>query len=232
MANETKKHELTLKANQGETKGGVIAGRVFQRGLNSAVLVAEYNGGLYGKEVSLEDWFLGVGLSIKLLQGNDLRDVEATLTGQMMALDAIFTKLARQALQSNIVPHIETFTRLAMKAQNQSRATAQTLASIKQPRQAVFMKQANIANGPQQVNNNINQQPQSQASNGEGNPPTSPNNFKTEQNELLKANEEIDRLDTGTPGKAGGNDSEVEAVGSVNRAKNRGRKSNSCSKRL
>jgi hypothetical protein len=41
--------------------------------------------------------------------------------------------------------------RLAFKAQSQSRATIETLAAIKNP-PVVFTRQANIANGPQQVN--------------------------------------------------------------------------------
>jgi hypothetical protein len=46
----------------------------------------------------------------------------------------------------------EIYLRLALKAQNQCRMTLETLATIKNP-PAVFAKQANIAHGPQQVNN-------------------------------------------------------------------------------
>jgi hypothetical protein len=42
--------------------------------------------------------------------------------------------------------------RLALKAQSQCRATLETLATVKNP-PVLFAKQANIANGPQQVNN-------------------------------------------------------------------------------
>ena len=41
--------------------------------------------------------------------------------------------------------------RLSLKAQGQCRATLETLAVIKNP--PVFAHQANIAHGPQQVNN-------------------------------------------------------------------------------
>jgi len=43
--------------------------------------------------------------------------------------------------------------RLAFKAQAQCRATVETLAEMKNPHPFAFVKQANIANGPQQVNN-------------------------------------------------------------------------------
>jgi hypothetical protein len=43
--------------------------------------------------------------------------------------------------------------RLALKAQSQCRATLETLVNIKNPRPVAFVQQANIANGPQRVNN-------------------------------------------------------------------------------
>ena len=46
----------------------------------------------------------------------------------------------------------ERYLRLALKAQSQCRATLETLATIKNP-PVIYAKQANIANGPQQVNN-------------------------------------------------------------------------------
>ena len=41
----------------------------------------------------------------------------------------------------------------ALKAQSQCRATLETLAAIKNPAPVAFVRQANIAHGPQQVNN-------------------------------------------------------------------------------
>jgi hypothetical protein len=49
-----------------------------------------------------------------------------------------------------IVDQIDRFTRLALKAQGQCRATIETLALMKNP-PTVFARQANIAHGPQQV---------------------------------------------------------------------------------
>jgi hypothetical protein len=53
----------------------------------------------------------------------------------------------------NILRACDTFLRLAFKAQSQSRATLETLAFTQNPRSVEFVRQANIANGPQQVNN-------------------------------------------------------------------------------
>lgn len=44
---------------------------------------------------------------------------------------------------------------MALKAQAQCRATLETLAEIKNPQPTAFLRQANIAYGPQQVNNGV-----------------------------------------------------------------------------
>jgi hypothetical protein len=68
-------------------------------------------------------------------------------------LNAIFTQLAYQTSKMRIVDQIDRFTRLALKAQSQCRATCETLAVIKNP--PVSARQANITHGPQQVNNGV-----------------------------------------------------------------------------
>ena len=72
----------------------------------------------------------------------------------------------------------ERYMQLALKAQSQCRATLETLAAIKNP-PIVYARQANIANGPQQVNNRAL-------------PDNPPRTGKTEnqQNELLRLDDE------------------------------------------
>jgi hypothetical protein len=90
-------------------------------------------------------------------QKNDLSEVEAMLVAQSAALNAIFTELARRAAlnMGEYLQATEIYLRLALKAQAQCRVTLQTLAEIKNPHPVAFVKQANIANGPQQVNNGV-----------------------------------------------------------------------------
>lgn len=88
------------------------------------------------------------------MNDGDLSHVEAVLSNQATALDVMFAELAHRAAM-NMGTHLEateTYLRLAMRAQNQCRATLETLAAIKNP-PVVFAKQANIAHGHQQVNN-------------------------------------------------------------------------------
>ena len=87
------------------------------------------------------------------LQGGDLTKIEEMLLSQAVALEMMFTSLARTAKAQEQLLQYETHMRFALKAQNQSRATLQALIQLKQPSQTTFVRQANIAQGHQQVNN-------------------------------------------------------------------------------
>jgi hypothetical protein len=81
---------------------------------------------------------------------------------------------------------------MAMKAQNQCRITLETLSAIKNP-PIVYAKQANIAHGPQQVNN-------------EGAGTSRAEQSSNSPNKLLEQSNEIP-MDTGAPGATGGSNS-------------------------
>ena len=80
---------------------------------------------------------------------------EAMLMSQAHTLEHIYTAMVSKMLAAKDWPALEAFSRIAMKAQNQCRMTIATLAEMKNPRPVAFVKQANIANGPQQVNNRV-----------------------------------------------------------------------------
>ncbi|MGF6524745.1 hypothetical protein [Variovorax sp. PvP013] len=97
----------------------------------------------------------------KRVSANDLSAAEQMLAAQAIALNAIFAEMARRAAL-NMGQHLaatESYMRLALKAQGQSRATVETIAAIKNP-PVIYAKQANITSGSQQVNNGV---PQSNA---------------------------------------------------------------------
>ncbi|PAO91992.1 hypothetical protein BV581_12610 [Stutzerimonas stutzeri] len=91
--------------------------------------------------------------------------------------------------------------KLALKAQNQARATLQTLGELKAPKQVAFVKQANIGNQVQ-VNN-------------AGSPSHARKNKKA-PNELLEV-EHGEGLDARTAGAAGGADPTMAPVGAKHR---------------
>ena len=140
-------------------------------------------------------------------QGN-LERSEAMLIAQAHTLDALFAALTTNSflnMKENLSA-AETFMRLALKAQSQCRATHETLAQIKNPPGVAFVKQANIANGPQQVNNGI--------------PPPCADPRAREifpENKLLEPSSE-ERLDIGTASTPTRSNPALETVGAIDRA--------------
>ena len=143
------------------------------------------------------------------------------LISQATALQTIFTSLARRAQDQQYQKNLEAFLGLALKAQAQSRATISALVDLKYPRQATFVKQANIANGPQQVNNGgaAGAVPAQYAQ-----AHTHAEKFAPEQNKLLEADsgQPGGRMDTRAAQKAERSNQAVETVEPVHRAKKPG----------
>ena len=90
--------------------------------------------------------------SEKIIAG-DLSELESTLAEQVVPLNAIFNTLAKRAETCEYLNQVEANLRLALKAQAQCARTVEVLTAMKNP-PIVFAKQANIAHGHQQINNN------------------------------------------------------------------------------
>jgi len=179
---------------------------------------------LNGNELDLDACIRTLKVTAKRVDDGDNSGLEGMLSAQAMALNSVFVNLAGRANDTNHMQQMETFMRLALKAQNQCRATIDTLAQIKNPRQTVITKQANISNGPQQVNNTSNQISEQESK--------IPENSETSQNKLLSHEEaETPYLDTRTEGQTSGDNPGMAAVDTLNRAKNQSRKSYSINQR-
>jgi hypothetical protein len=146
----------------------------------------------------------------------DMKDIESMLFTQSLTLQATFTALSRRAA-ANSGEHMgatDTYLRLALKAQGQCRATLETLANIRNPRPVAFVKQANIANGPQQINNGCS----------EGNDPLVRAREETgkAQNELLTDTRAThgNPMDTRAKSEAGAGNPRVATVETGHRAAN------------
>lgn len=100
---------------------------------------------------------VGLAAQGQALRKGDLTDAERMLMAHASTLDVIFHQLARRAAQTadHSIGACDAYLRLALKAQSQCRATLEALSWVKSPRSVSFVRQANIANGPQQVNNRI-----------------------------------------------------------------------------
>ena len=82
----------------------------------------------------------------------DMSHAQVMLSNQAIALQSLFTTLTEKAFNSDQLNHFESFMRLALRAQTQSRCTLEAISNIKNPR-TVIANQANISQGHQQVNN-------------------------------------------------------------------------------
>lgn len=168
---------------------------------NGAAVVEAYSKGSFG-ETDINVLIDELRTQFDKVENGDLQYCESMLVGQANALQAIFVSLARRAANQQYLNQYETYLRLALKAQNQSRMTLETLATIKNP-PMVFAKQANInqGSGNQQVNN--------------GTPAPTSRAGKTvnQQNELLEVQHGSETLDTGTTGATVRKNPAVEAVG-------------------
>ena len=167
----------------------------------------------FAGEVDLAELLKDLHKRVEKVQGGDMQPVEAMLYAQAMTLETIFTSLARRAASNDGLKQFQVNLTLALKAQAQCRATLEALAEIKNPRPVSFVKQANISNGPQQVNNGVNREtvPVREGAQAHAGQSTSL------QNGLLEASHGIE-LDTRAQSTAGGADPHLEAVAEGHRA--------------
>ena len=145
----------------------------------------------------------------------DMSRIEGMLVSQAIALESLFTHLAERAMGHTQIPGFEANMRMALRAQSQSRATIEALINLKNP-PVVYARQANIANGPQQVNNH-------------GSPPTGAparEESPDSPNKLLEISSH-ELLDTGEKSEASRGHPPLETVGEVHRPPHRGRKGRS-----
>lgn len=192
----TKPRKLVLSQKPNQSKDEAIAEKLLKPSSLSSVLIESFKGNVQGESI---DFVLALGIlekEVLKLQGGDLSKIEEMLLSQAVALEMMFTSLARTAKAQEQLLQYETHMRFALKAQNQSRATLQALIQLKQPSQTTFVRQANIAQGHQQVNNLAEK-------------------ITTPQNELLGA--ESAKLDTGATPTAKRVNSKVEALDKINR---------------
>jgi hypothetical protein len=158
-------------------------------------------------EGDIDALIVGFALQGRALLRGDLTDAERMLMAQATTLDVIFNLLARRAAfgVGQSIGACDAYLRLAFKAQSQCRATLETLSLVKHPRPVSFVRQANFANGPQQVNNG-SLSPASPAGEKENMP-----------NELLEQQRHVS-LDAGAATTPSGTDSTVAAMGEGHRA--------------
>ncbi|MBT8562015.1 hypothetical protein G6717_05465 [Polynucleobacter paneuropaeus] len=191
----TKPQVLEIKRGKDQSKEEALAEFKSKSEYLSTAVIESFGVGI-GDDFNFPSTIKTLEKTIQQIKSGDLSKIEEMYISQAMALEVMFTSLARRAKAQEKLLQYETHMRFALKAQNQCRATLQALVQLKQPSNTTFVKQANIAQGHQQVNN------------------LAEKNI-TPQNELLKGN--YAELDTGTTTTPTGIDTTLEALGKINR---------------
>ena len=197
---------VELRCREGQTDGQALAEAALGPEVASAATAVDYSQGLF-PDICLQDCIEVMRTDIDAVNDGNLDRLEGMLTAQAGALNAMFNNFSKRAIHADVMPKLETYFRLALKAQAQCRATVEAIAEIKFPKSATFIRQANIAQ-QQQVNNGGEFPPASRTHAHEKN--------ITPSNELLEESHG-ERLDSGTTSQARRGNQAVEAVGTLNR---------------
>lgn len=191
---------ISVHVDGTETVDAATARTLTKPSVNAAATMHLF-GGLAESGYNVNAWVRELEQQADAVAKGDLSRAEAVLVCQIHTLDDLFNNLARRANKQTTLPQYETFMRFALRAQSQCRAAVEALAEMKNPRPVAFVQQANIANGPQQVNN--------------GTPHTRAEKAN-QSNELSGATSEL-LPHQAAPATAGTSNPTVEAVGAVYR---------------
>ncbi|MGX5731961.1 hypothetical protein ACWKWK_15695 [Pseudoxanthomonas beigongshangi] len=217
----SKAASLPVEVGEGETLAQKSARLAVDGVAGNAFLALAFGvpSGMLGRD-ELGELHKELKQTVERTKAGGTDQADSLLTAQAVSLNQIFIELARRsALNMNEYPRAaETYMRLALKAQSQCRTTLESLAEIRNPRPVAFVKQANIANGPQQVNNGeAVYQAEYEVPRAE---------VETQQTKLLEENANVTRLDTRAASKAGRGDTPLEALGAINGASDEAGKGN------
>ena len=197
---------LSIYMQKGETSGQALARYALRPTVNAALTMK--NICRDRANVPLNDLIGELTKQCDAVNANDLGQAEAMLMAQAHTLDALFNQLVMRAAlnQGEYLDAADKYYKLALRAQSQARATLETLATIKNPPNLAFVKQANIGQAVQ-VNNGT--APVSRAPEGENTP-----------NKLLEVTDGK-RLDVGAATATRGADLPLETLGALDRTEER-----------
>ena len=189
---------------------------------NAAITIHEIKADM--KDVGMTAVVTELSKHVAATNSGDLTRAETMLMSQAQTLDVMFNEFGKRVgvnLKAGNRDICEQYLRMALKAQAQCRTTIETLAEVKNPRSATFVKQQNVAN-QQQINNGVPA-------------PVSPAHGTEKtivSNELIEGQQHGERMDTGAAPAAGGGDPQIQTVAEVDRAKDADRQGNQQSKRV
>lgn len=211
-ANQNKEDsgKLVMSLPDGMTNNEAMAAIAVNPSVQAAFTIRKFE----NEGIDLSCTVRALQKQIEAVQGGDMKHAESLLVSQANTLSEIFNNLARRSHDNMIAGYgeaAERYMKLALRAQNQCKATVEALSAIKNP-PVIYAKQANFANGPQQVNNGAMTPSEPMAKDV-----THTQGTTIEQNKLSGDNYGI-LPDTRASQAASRINQEVEAVGKIYRA--------------
>ncbi len=150
-SNKCDAHALKVVTEKDKSESRQLAEVMLSADTSNAVTTQSFVKSIFGA-VDLTEALAVMKVKSERINAGDLTELESTLAAQVISLNTIFTVLAKRATTCEYLNQVETNLRLALKAQAQCAKTVEVLAAMKNP-PVVFAKQANIAQGHQQINN-------------------------------------------------------------------------------
>jgi hypothetical protein len=156
----------------------------------------------FGDDLDTPSLINQLRIQASAVNSGDMKQVEAMLMNQAVALQSLFARLTERGLRCDVVQQFDVHLRLALRAQSQCCRTLETLSEIKNP-PMIFARTANIAN-QQQINNGV--------MTAESRPPT----MDCPKNKLSEVRHELCQ-DTGASAIKELANPQLEAMGAVHR---------------
>jgi len=148
---ERDSNQLTIAGKLDEDPAITTARAVLNPTIQAATTLKAY-GKSYG-DLDMGSLTDALSEQTRASRTGDRQRAETMLTAQAHTLDAIFNHLAQRAVNAEHMNHLGGYLKLALRAQSQCRSTWEALATIRNPPVMGYVRQANIAHSPQQVNN-------------------------------------------------------------------------------
>jgi hypothetical protein len=198
-------HKITAYMRDGETEQETKSRTELDFGFTTATAMSQFHVKFTdGKDYKSEPFNVATAILIlkersEQIQAGNLNCVEEMLMNQASLLQIMANKFAVLAMEECPLARRVEYSRLSMKAMSLLQATLNRIIQMKQPSTTTFVKQANIANGHQQVNN-------------------LENNSQIPQNKLLET-QNGKWLDSGKKRQDALADTALEALGEIHRSK-------------
>ena len=204
---------LALTGQPGKTQEETVAEAMLGPTVNAGLTIKRItarDGTWSNVNASVTSLVQALSAQSNVVKSGDLGRAEEMLLAQAHTLDALFHSMVGRSIENSQAGNLdasETYMRLALRTQSQSRATLETLSVVKNPPAVAFVKQANIANGPQQVNNGHGPTPSEPVARARGN--------SNSRNRVLEQ-QDGERLDPGASQASVGAHPPLETLGALN----------------